>query len=1150
MTPARFLNFLRTKKSNVSSMKKLALLFIQYRFSNIKYPSGYLNFRNDINLVMDSGLFDQGYYYSKNKNKSGTPINALSHFLIRGWKEGRNPNPLFDINFYLESNPDVKSAGVNPFIHYLQFGWKEGRNPHPLFDTTYYLESNHDVKESNINPLAHFILFGLKEGRNPFENYKLFQYQFNNLINECTDEHPFINYLKNHYNQVEFKRYQQHKVPTQTQKSDKSRIKSTKSSIVVVLHIYHVDQVDECIDYLKNIPFSFHIIVTTSLQKNNESILKINANFNDAEVVLCENAGRDIGAFIKIWPKVQQYDLCCKLHTKKGDSSYIELWRKLCLEGILCSSELVEEIVRQFEYDNSLALAGPELLYGSLNALIGINKTNIQFIASEFSIPLNHSVNNGFFMGTMFWMRTSNFAFISNLYNLIFPPETGRNEGAYEHAIERILGSATLQQNEKIILTRTNEANLVSYKIVNANFQSPIITFHKHFDSIEFSQKSLNNIIGFIDPSDEFEREMFGWIALTNDETPREAIIRIDHQLEIDVVGSNYREDLKLNGVNKGLHGFNFQLPFELIDEKSHTIQLIDKLSGKITHSTTFFKKRLSDFDIQRTYFEWDSEREKKLMKNLANINLKNGNYFNGLVSVIMPTYNRANYIENAISSVISQTYSNFELIIIDDDSNDETEQTIDKYKNDSRIKYFRQMKGGSGKARNKGLKESMGEYIFYLDTDNFWFENYLKTMLDYLISFNLDSVYSGLIAFDEKNQFMYYRGCDFSWPDFRHYNYIDLNSFGHKKIPLEENIFFDEKLERLVDWDYIMRFSFSRTISYAPFLGVKYDDGINPRITNTVRTKHSDLNDIITTIRNNQPLVNRPLNDMEFIFETMLEDFLYEPSAEKISVDTIIPTYNHEQFIAKTIESVLNQKGNIAHRIILSDDGSTDNTRQIIKYYKDLYPEFIIDLSSLNNIGISANFKRCIEASKADYIAICEGDDFWTDRYKLQKQINYLQENNDCSMVFSKIKVHNLNNNNARFLKRQISISKEKLDGDDFLAHPSMNLIANFSCCLFNSTSLKSLPPIIFEGRINEIAVAFHLEQQGKIGYINQTMSVYRQHTQGLWTGSDETEKIISGLNTRKMVLQVAHPKYKEKIQQIIDEKYLSPLTKLGYSL
>ena len=109
-------------------------------------------------------------------------------------------------------------------------------------------------------------------------------------------------------------------------------------------------------------------------------------------------------------------------------------------------------------------------------------------------------------------------------------------------------------------------------------------------------------------------------------------------------------------------------------------------------------------------------------------------NRYQPLVSVILPTYNHANFLKDAIDSVIKQDYSSWELIIIDNYSTDHTDQVISLFKDD-RIKNFKINNDGIiAKSRNKGIQESNGDWIAFLDSDDIWYYNKLSTIISYLI--------------------------------------------------------------------------------------------------------------------------------------------------------------------------------------------------------------------------------------------------------------------------------------------------------------------------------------------------------------------------------------------------------------------------------
>jgi len=238
--------------------------------------------------------------------------------------------------------------------------------------------------------------------------------------------------------------------------------------------------------------------------------------------------------------------------------------------------------------------------------------------------------------------------------------------------------------------------------------------------------------------------------------------------------------------------------------------------------------------NIRRAYSIPNVEVEKKFLAEIFKIYNRNlGSYDDRMVSVIMPTFNRRKIIIHAIESVLQQTHKNFELIIVDDGSTDDTYKSVKKYEHDNRIRFERIAHRGVSAARNIGLDMAQGEIIFFLDSDNIWVPYFLKTMVVYMLHGRLEASYCGIKIFGDDNSMYFFRGDEFIWEECLEQNYIDMNSFCHNRS-LKQLIKFDESINRLVDWDYILRTtSFSRT-AYAPFIGVNYYNGKNfKRISN-----------------------------------------------------------------------------------------------------------------------------------------------------------------------------------------------------------------------------------------------------------------------------------------------------------------------------
>lgn len=110
--------------------------------------------------------------------------------------------------------------------------------------------------------------------------------------------------------------------------------------------------------------------------------------------------------------------------------------------------------------------------------------------------------------------------------------------------------------------------------------------------------------------------------------------------------------------------------------------------------------------------------------------------------------------------------------------------------------------------------------------------------------------------------------------------------------------------------------------------------------------------------------------------------------------------TYNHEKYISQAIEGITIQKTHFPYELVIYEDFSSDRTREICREYQEKYPQIIKLTLNDKNIGSMANWINNVSACKGDYIAFCEGDDYWTDPYKLQKQVDFLEKNKDYGLV------------------------------------------------------------------------------------------------------------------------------------------------------
>jgi glycosyltransferase involved in cell wall biosynthesis len=123
-----------------------------------------------------------------------------------------------------------------------------------------------------------------------------------------------------------------------------------------------------------------------------------------------------------------------------------------------------------------------------------------------------------------------------------------------------------------------------------------------------------------------------------------------------------------------------------------------------------------------------------------------------------------------------------------------------------------------------------------------------------------------------------------------------------------------------------------------------------------------------------------------------------------KIRVTACIITYNHEEFLRQCLDQAVNQKLEYEYDIVIGEDKSTDGTLEICKEYKRKYPELINLIEREKNLGLIGNWLDTLSRCTGDYIAICEGDDFWTDLSKLQKQVSFLEQNPEYTLCCTKV--------------------------------------------------------------------------------------------------------------------------------------------------
>jgi len=225
--------------------------------------------------------------------------------------------------------------------------------------------------------------------------------------------------------------------------------------------------------------------------------------------------------------------------------------------------------------------------------------------------------------------------------------------------------------------------------------------------------------------------------------------------------------------------------------------------------------------------------------------------------------------------------------------------------------------------------------------------------------------------------------------------------------------------------------------------------------------------------------------------------------------VTVIVLTYNHEQFIAECLNSVLSQKGNFGMRVIIIDDASSDETARVVR-------NLVLGKSNDNckiefqsndiNCGVVKNIYNAIQmAAGCDYLTFCEGDDFWSTETRIERHLAFLLEHPECVMSFNTIEMCSADGSSRNIYEEQEAHIKSVLSGNSLA---SFNLIGNFTACFYDGDLIKIFPEELFDMYTVDWMFNMYCSQFGGIGHLRKALSVYRQHDCSEWSNRKESDK------------------------------------------
>lgn len=247
-----------------------------------------------------------------------------------------------------------------------------------------------------------------------------------------------------------------------------------------------------------------------------------------------------------------------------------------------------------------------------------------------------------------------------------------------------------------------------------------------------------------------------------------------------------------------------------------------------------------------------------------------------------------------------------------------------------------------------------------------------------------------------------------------------------------------------------------------------------------------------------------------------------------EIKVSVCMSAYNHEEFIEEALTSILGQQCNFEYEIILSNDKSSDHTHRVITAFIENH-EFkhrIKYFNQENNLGINGNLIFTLEQTQGKYIALLEGDDYWVDKQKLQKQFNFLEDNADFSICTAAYET-NIISGGTTVIKL-----REDVPGKTYTFEKSAGFRPHYLNMFFVKKSLdvNRLKNFTYSG---DNVIFIMCLSKGKGYFFNQVMGFRRNHIGGAWSSKNLLERLE--MSSGQFISLYQYPEYKKLVRPIL---------------
>ena len=253
----------------------------------------------------------------------------------------------------------------------------------------------------------------------------------------------------------------------------------------------------------------------------------------------------------------------------------------------------------------------------------------------------------------------------------------------------------------------------------------------------------------------------------------------------------------------------------------------------------------------------------------------------------------------------------------------------------------------------------------------------------------------------------------------------------------------------------------------------------------------------------------------------------------QKPKVSVWVITYNHERFIERAIDSVLMQETDFTYEIVIGDDCSRDNTGNILEKYRIKFPEIIRLLLHEKNIGLGSNFMQTYLACKCQYVAMLEGDDYWTDKHKLQKQVHEMDLHPECTLCGHSVEARN---EKGEYLytygpSQMVHGLKNIYEMEDIIKGNFMHT----SGLMVRNHVVEQFPEWFKDCVTADFVFQILHAMHGKILFLPQTMSVFNNNAGSAWATKSILYKAQNAIKAYRLVDRMLDYQYHAIVKNII---------------